>query len=199
VAYAVGWRQLHNTYTTPSLLLPGLLFPLLTFVAYAGGLARLTTVPGFEYPGGYTGFQFVFAVLQSAAFGGVFTGFAIARDWERGIARRLLLAAPNRAGIVGGYAIGALGRWVGTAVFLTVVALAVGMHVDWNVPNLGGLVLLGVALNAFGVLWAAGSRCACARCRRGRSCRRRCSCSSGSPRCTCRSRWCRGGSTRPRA
>ena len=53
--------------------------------------------------------------LQSAAFGGVFTGFAIARDFESGFARRLLLAAPNRYGLIAGYSIGALVRWLLTA------------------------------------------------------------------------------------
>ena len=55
-------------------------------------------MPGFDFPSGYTAFQFVFVLLQSAAFGGVFTGFAIARDFECGFARRLLLAAPHRLG-----------------------------------------------------------------------------------------------------
>ena len=72
-------------------------------------------MPGFDYPRGYTAFQFVFVLLQSAAFGGVFTGFGIARDFESGFARRLLLAAPHRSGIVLGYAIAALVRWLVTA------------------------------------------------------------------------------------
>ena len=64
--------------------------------------------PNFHYPPGYTAFQFVFVFLQSAAFGGVFTGFAVARDFDSGFARRLLLSAPRRSGIIAGYAIGAL-------------------------------------------------------------------------------------------
>ena len=47
----------------------------------------------------------MFVLCQSAAFGGVFTGFGIARDFETGFVRRLLLAAPNRTGIVLGYAV----------------------------------------------------------------------------------------------
>ena len=62
----------------------------------------------------------MFVLLQSAAFGGVFTGFGIARDFESGFARRLLLAAPNRSGIVVGYAAAALVRWLVTAAFVTV-------------------------------------------------------------------------------
>ena len=39
-------------------------------------------------------------LLQSSAFAGVFAGFTIAADFEFGFARRLLLAAPRRSGIV---------------------------------------------------------------------------------------------------
>src|SRR5207244_1487785 len=82
--------------------------PLSVVTAVAGGLSRIRDVLGFDYPLGYTSFQFVFVLLQSAAFGGVFTGFGIARDFESGFARRLLLAAPHRSGIVLGYGIAAL-------------------------------------------------------------------------------------------
>ena len=103
---AVAWRTLHNVFTNPALVIPQLAFPLFFFTAFAGGLSRIHDVPGFDYPEGYTAFQFVFVLLQSAAFGGVFTGFGIARDFETGFARRLLLAAPHRTGIVLGYAVG---------------------------------------------------------------------------------------------
>ena len=100
VAEGVAWRVLHNVFTNPSLLIPSLVFPLFFFTAFAGGLSRIDQVPGFDYPPGYTAFQFVFVLLQSAAFGGVFTGFGIARDFESGFGRRLLLSAPHRSGIV---------------------------------------------------------------------------------------------------
>jgi ABC-2 type transport system permease protein len=156
VAGGVAWRTLHNVLTNPSLLLPSLIFPLFFFTAFAGGLSSIRHVPGFDYPAGYTAFQFSFVLLQSAAFGGVFTGFGIARDFESGFARRLLLAAPNRTGIVLGYALAAAGRWAITATFLTVVALAVGMHVAGNGADLGGMYLLALILNAAAVLWSAG-------------------------------------------
>jgi ABC-2 type transport system permease protein len=156
VTRAVAWRTLHNVFTNPSLFIPSLLFPLFFFTAFAGGLSRVRDVPGFDYPQGYTAFQFVFVLLQSAAFGGVFTGFGIARDFENGFARRLLLAAPNRTGIVLGYAAAALGRWFATAAVLTVIALAVGMHVGGDGVDLFGLYALAVLLNIAAVLWAAG-------------------------------------------
>ena len=156
VARGVAWRTLHNVFTNPSLLIPSLVFPLFFFVAFAGGLSQVKNVPGFDYPLGYTSFQFVFVLLQSAAFGGVFTGFGIARDFETGFARRLLLAAPNRTGIVLGYAAAALIRWLVTALILTAVALAVGMHVGGNGVDLVGLYSLALLLNLAAVLWASG-------------------------------------------
>ncbi len=92
VARAVAWRSIHNTLVNPAILLPSLIFPLFFLAAFAGGLSRISDVPNFDYQPGYTAFQFVFVFLQSAAFGGVFTGFAIARDFDSGFARRLLLS-----------------------------------------------------------------------------------------------------------
>ena len=156
VARGVAWRTLHNVFTNPSLLLPSLIFPLFFFVAFAGGLSRVGDIPGFDFPPGYTAFQFVFVLMQSAAFGGVFTGFGIARDFESGFARRLLLAAPNRSGIVLGYTAAALGRWLVTASFLTVIAFAVGMDVSGSGVDLFGLYTLAAILNLAATLWAAG-------------------------------------------
>jgi len=156
VAQGVAWRTLHNVFTNMSLLLPSLMFPLFFFTAFAGGLSHIAKTPGFDFPDGYTAFQYVFVLLQSAAFGGVFTGFGIARDFEGGFGRRLLLAAPNRTGIVLGYALAALVRWAVTATVVTAVALAAGMNVGGSGVDLVGLYGLGAFVNAAAVLWAAG-------------------------------------------
>jgi ABC-2 type transport system permease protein len=156
VARGVAWRTLHNVFTNPSLFIPSLVFPLFFFTAFAGGLSRVADVPGFDFPSGYTAFQFVFVLIQSAAFGGVFTGFGIARDFESGFARRLLLAAPNRSGIVLGYVGAALVRWLVTAVLLTAVALIAGMEVGGDGVDLVGLYTLALVINLAAILWAAG-------------------------------------------
>ena len=156
VASGVAWRTLKNVFTNPGLLLPSLAFPLFFFMAFAGGLSQVAEVPGFEFDQGYTAFQFCFVLLQSAAFGGVFTGFGIARDFEYGFARRLLLAAPNRTGIVLGYGIAALMRWCVTATVLTVVALVAGMSVGGNGVDIFGMYLLAALVNVAGLLWASG-------------------------------------------
>jgi ABC-2 type transport system permease protein len=156
VTLALAYRQLTILFKNPSLFLPPMLFPLMNFLAFAGGLSRLRHVPGFDFHGGYTAFQFVFVLLQSAVFGGVFAGFGIARDFERGFARRLLVAAPYRGGIVLGYAIAALARWVMIALVLTIVALIAGMQVGGDGVDLFGLFVLGIIVNQVGLLWACG-------------------------------------------
>lgn len=156
VARGVAWRSIHNTVVSPAILVPSIVFPLFFLVAFAGGLSRLADVPSFDYKPGYTAFQFVFVFLQSAAFGGVFTGFAVARDFDSGFARRLLLAAPQRSGIIAGYALGALGRWLITGTVVTAAALIAGMQVGGGGVELLGLVGLGAIMNLVATLWACG-------------------------------------------
>jgi ABC-2 type transport system permease protein len=156
VAKAVAWRQAHTFFTNPSFFVPSLLFPLFFFTAFVGGLSRIREVPGFDFPLGYTAFQFVFVLLQSAAFSGVFTGFGIARDFETGFMRRLMLAAPNRLGIIVGYAIAALIRWATTIAVVTGVAFAAQMKVGGDGVDLFGLYALGLLLSVAGTLWSAG-------------------------------------------
>jgi ABC-2 type transport system permease protein len=156
VARAVAWRNLHNFFTNPALVIPALLFPLFFFTAFAGGLSGISNAPGFDFPSGYTAFQFVFVLLQASAFGGVFTGFAMARDFESGFGRRMMLAAPNRLALLGGYALAGLGRTLFIWVLLTGIALAVGMQVDGSVQDLVGLYTLAGIVNLAAVMWSAG-------------------------------------------
>ena len=156
VAGAVAWRSIHRFVTNPQFLVPSMVFPLFFFVAFAGGLSSVGDVPGFDFPSGYTAFQFVFVLLQSSAFGGVFTGFSIASDFESGFGQRMMLAAPNRLGLLVGYAIAALVRAAIVGVLLFVVAIATGMQVDGGGVDLFGLVVLAVLINLTATMWAAG-------------------------------------------
>ena len=98
----------------------------------------------------------MFVFLQSAAFGGVFTGFGIARDFESGFARRLLLAAPRRSGIIAGYALAAMVRWLFTAAVVTVAALIGGLNVLGSGIDMLALVAIALATNLVVCLWACG-------------------------------------------
>jgi ABC-2 type transport system permease protein len=156
VAAAVAWRGMHNFFLNPALLIPSLLFPLFFFVAFAGGLSGLGDVPGFDFPSGYTAFQFVFVLMQASAFGGVFTGFAMARDFESGFGQRLLLAAPNRRAILLGYWGSAAARAAFVWVLLTAIGLLTGMQIGGDGVDLVGMYGLAAIVNFAGVMWAAG-------------------------------------------
>jgi ABC-2 type transport system permease protein len=156
VAGAVAWRSIHNVVTNPAFLLPSIIFPMFFFVAFAGGLSNVANAPGFDFPAGYTAFQFVFVLLQASAFGGVFTGFGIAADFERGFSRRLFLAAPSRTGIIAGYALAAWARATVVGVLLFVVGLATGMQVGGNGVDIVALILLAYLVSLAATLFAAG-------------------------------------------
>ena len=167
VAIGVAWRTLKNVLTPPSLFLPSLIFPLFFFTAFAGGLSQLEHVPGFHYEPGYTAFQFVFVLLQSAAFGGVFTGFGVARDFEYGFARRLCSRRPSAAGSCSATR-SPRGRWLVTATMLTVVAFAAGMNVGGGGVDLSVSTAWRCSSTSPASSGRAGSRCGCGRCRPAR-------------------------------
>jgi ABC-2 type transport system permease protein len=156
VARGVAWRSIHNFFTNPAVIVPALLFPLFFFTAFAGGLSRVSSVPGFDFAAGYTTFVYGFVLLQASAFGGIFTGFAVARDFESGFSRRLMLAATNRNGIVAGYWLAALTRAVFTVALITVVALIAGLEVNGGVIDVLGLLSLALLLNATAMLFGTG-------------------------------------------
>jgi ABC-2 type transport system permease protein len=156
VAYAVARRQVYRFFTNPAFLTPAL-FPLFFFVAFAGGLSRIGDVPDFDFPAGYTAFQFVWSLLQAVALGGAFTGFSIAGDFESGgFARRLMLAASDRRGIVFGYVVASLVRASITGALVTVVALLAGMPLLGDGVDLFGLVGLALLVNVAATLFGAG-------------------------------------------
>jgi len=156
VALAVGWRNVHNYFKNPAMIVPGVLFPLFFFTAFAGGLSRVDSVPGFDYAAGYTAFVYGFVLLQASAFGGIFTGFSIARDFESGFSRRLMLAAPRRSGIIAGYWVAAVTRAMFNVLLITVVALIAGLDIAGGPVDLLGLYTLALIVNAAAMLFGSG-------------------------------------------
>ncbi|CAB4916159.1 unannotated protein [freshwater metagenome] len=156
VARAVLRRTTIHTYKNPAIIVPALAFPLVFLVAFAGGLSAVSSVPGFDFAAGYTAFQFVFVFLQMSAFGGIFSGYRLAEDFESGFARRLMVAAPQRLGLIIGYTLAGLVRFALIGVILWVLALATGMQVLGGVLDVLGIVALGALVSAACALWSIG-------------------------------------------
>jgi len=156
VARALAWRNVHNWFTNPALIVPSVLFPMFFFTAFAGGLSRVDSIPGFDYDANYTTWIYGFVLLQASTFGGVFTGFSVARDFESGFARRLMLGATHRGGIVAGYWLSALVRSATTVTVVTIVALLVGLQLSGGGVDLLGLYVLAVLMNTVAMLFGTG-------------------------------------------
>lgn len=154
-AGAIAWRQIHLMLTKPSLILPSMLMPLFFFVAFAGGLSAVSEQPSFGYPD-YTTFQYIFVLMQSAVFGGIFTGFSIAADFERGFARRILLATSNRNAMIVGYGAAALFRALLVWAVVTAVALLSGAELIGSGVDLFGIAVIAVLMNIAALLFASG-------------------------------------------
>jgi ABC-2 type transport system permease protein len=157
VARAVAWRSIRRMFSSPALLLPSVIPPLFVLIAFAGGLSKLSGIRNFGYPLGYTSFIFIFASLQAATIAGVFTGFGVARDFETGFARRLLLTAPARSGIIAGYLAAAIVRWIVTGIIVTIAAIIGGLNLAGNGIDIAGLLSLGLLANLAAALWACGT------------------------------------------
>ena len=138
------------------MVLPALLFPMFFFTAFAGGLSRVDSVPGFEYGGGYTTFVYGFVLLQASAFGGVSPGL---RDRAR---LRVRLLAPDDARRVepGRDHRGLLDRGARCALFtiavITVVALLTGLEISGGAIDVVGLYTLALLVNAAAMLFGSG-------------------------------------------
>ena len=156
VAGGLAVRLLNSLISNPLLFLPPMLMPIFFFTAFAGGLSAVSNVPGFDYAPGYTAFIFAFVLCQSAAFGGVFSGFSIAADFQFGFGRRLLLATPHRTALILGYGIVAVIRAAITLTAVTLIGLVVGMNLEGNGLDLFGMYGLAAILNVAGLLFAAG-------------------------------------------
>jgi ABC-type polysaccharide/polyol phosphate export permease len=132
-----------------------LAFPLFFYMAFAGGLSAVGGLPGFDYYD-YNAFQFVFVLLQSAAFGGVFIGFSIGADFDSGFTRRLLVAARDRSAVIAGFGAAAIVRSVIVWAVVFGIALATGMRIGGDGIDLAGLVGLALVVNVAAFLFAAG-------------------------------------------
>jgi ABC-2 type transport system permease protein len=155
VSLAVARRHLHVAFRSPGLILPPILFPVFLFGAFAGGLSGIGRAPDFDYPD-FKAFLFVFVLLQSAAFGGVFVGVALAGDLESGLVRRVVLASPRRAPILLGYLLATVARAALTTAILVAIAFAAGMHVSGGWRDVAALLALAALVTVAATLFAGG-------------------------------------------
>jgi ABC-2 type transport system permease protein len=151
----VAWRNMLLLVRAPASFAPTLLMPLLFLIAFAGALSRVAKLPDFGSIN-YTSFQYVYALMQAAAFAGAVGGTAMTGDIVNGFMDRLMLSARRRAAIVTGYVLAMLVRAAIATLVLTGAAFALGMKVKGSPLELLGLYGLAVLLNLTASLWSGG-------------------------------------------
>ena len=155
VALGVASLNLRGLLNDPPKLFPPMLVPLFFFAAFKGALSGIGETKGFGYYD-FTAFQCVFILFMASMFAGVFTAFDIASDFESGMGRRLMAAAPKRMYIIVGYLIVSVGRALIAIAVVWGVVLATGMPVRGGPLDIAALVLLAVLLNLATTLYGAG-------------------------------------------
>jgi len=155
VTLGVARRSAGKLARNPGPALPPLLIPLFMFAAVSGALSRVSGTKGFTYYN-YTAFAFVFVLYMAAMFVGVFTGIEIAGDYATGIGARLMLAAPRRLAIIGGYLLTSFVRAAFSLAVVWAVALVTGMPVRGGPIDIAGLIALALMLNVATTLYGAG-------------------------------------------
>jgi ABC-2 type transport system permease protein len=153
---AVAARHVSQALTTPALLLPPLMAPLVFFATFAGALGGVGERVTPDQPGGYTAFAFVWVLLQGAMFTGLFAALSLTRDFETGVAARLLVALSDRRAVVAGYVGAAVARVALTVVVLFTVAVVAGMHVAGGPAHLAGLAAIAAVAALATSLWGIG-------------------------------------------
>jgi ABC-2 type transport system permease protein len=160
-ALGIARRQLVRVMKTPTLLLPQLMFPLVMFAAFAGGVKAIT---GFTPPSGsggfnyynYTAFQFIFVLTLASGLSGIAIGLAAAQDFESGFARRMMLAVPRRGVLLVGYVLAGVISGLAIAIILLVVGLIGGMTIRGNALQVVGVFALASAFNVVASLFGVG-------------------------------------------
>jgi ABC-2 type transport system permease protein len=156
VAWGIGFRGTRAWLMSPPFFIITMLFPLIFLAAFSGALSPLFTLEGFRYSEGYTAFVYCFVILQAAAFGGIFTGYSTARDFDIGFASRLFLSTPRRAPIIAGYVIVAVVRSLIAAAVLTVAVMLGGMKSHVGVVQVVLLVAMVIVVAMIASLWSCG-------------------------------------------
>jgi ABC-2 type transport system permease protein len=155
VARGVAYQCSRKLIRVPPKLLPALLLPLFMFAAFSGALGAVGSTKGFGYYS-YTAFVFVFVLFMASTFSAVFTSFDVAADYESGFGHRMMLAAPRRVAIVGGYVIVAFWRGLLNVAIVFAIALATGMSVRGSALEIVAMLALVMLLNVVVMLYGTG-------------------------------------------
>jgi ABC-type multidrug transport system permease subunit len=142
-------RARNELLRVPGAAIPGVLAPTIFFLGLTSVFGNLTLLPGFTSES-YQSFLVPVSLMQGAAFTGAATGVNLARDIEQGWFDRLLASPAPRPVILAGLVASAGVRALLPAVFLLLIAFAIGTH--W--PGFDGLAVALLVVMGMGIVAA---------------------------------------------
>jgi ABC-type multidrug transport system permease subunit len=142
-------RARNELLRVPGAAIPGVLAPTIFFLGLTSVFGNLTLLPGFTSES-YQSFLVPVSLMQGAAFTGAATGVNLARDIEQGWFDRLLASPAPRPVILAGLVASAGVRALLPAIFLLLIAFAIGTH--W--PGFDGLAVALLIVMGMGIVAA---------------------------------------------
>jgi len=137
-------RKLHHDFTE---LLTRAVQPAIWLLIFGEVLAQIRAIPTGKMP--YVDFMAPGILAQSVLFIAIFYGIAIIWERDLGIVHKFLATPTPRSALVLGKALSAGERGLAQAVIVYILALALGVHLSWDIASLMLVVvtiILGSAL-----------------------------------------------------
>lgn len=125
VIWSIAGRSLKLIPRVPSTFIPSLVMPVFLTIAFAGPFSNLVRLPGFPADK-IIDWVAPMTALQGAAFAGITTAMAIARDFENGFFDRFLLSPASRTSVLSGPLLASVLRGLIPLTLLLVVAVLGG-------------------------------------------------------------------------
>ena len=116
--------------------------PALWLLVFGQVFSRVRAIPTGDLS--YMDFLMPGILAQSVLFVSIFNGISIIWERDLGIVHKFLVSPTPRTALVLGKSVSAGARALSQAVIIYLLALALGVDIDWSVPALAGVLVLAV-------------------------------------------------------
>jgi ABC-2 type transport system permease protein len=151
----IVWLEIRKIRHDPTDLITRAVQPMLWLLIFGEVLAR---VRGITNSGSYIDFLAPGILAQSVLFIAIFSGIAIIWERDLGIIHKFLASPTPRSALVLGKALSAGVRGLSQAIIIYILALLLGVHMNWNPLALLGVFVLillgGAAFSTFSLIIA---------------------------------------------
>ena len=151
----IVWLEIRKIRHDPTDLITRAIQPMLWLLIFGEVLAR---VRGITNGGSYMDFLAPGILAQSVLFIAIFSGIAIIWERDLGIIHKFLASPTPRSALVLGKALSAGVRGLSQAIIIYILALLLGVHMNWNPLALLGVFALiivgGAAFSTFSLIIA---------------------------------------------